>query len=82
MKTFLYPEAMRRGQPTMAFVTKEQLGRRRETYWLGIYHDFVGRGAPAVVTDYQSVSKTRIRKRTYLALLAEAKANRRRYRVT
>lgn len=80
MKTFLSPEKLRRGQPVMNFVSSERmLGSRERTYWLGTYHEFKGRGAPAVISDYNAVSKTRISRELYLAFLKEARRQRRLY---
>ncbi len=85
LKTFLHPLKFRLGKPVMVFISRERSTRpardsSRDTYWLGVYFDFVGRGAPAEITDYKSVSKQSLSKDAYLSLLAHARLNRRLYR--
>lgn len=79
-KHYLVPLILRRGGPVMTFVSKEKLGSDDWSYWLGTYHDFVGRGMPAVTTDYKAVQKTRISKEFYDAAVAESKRQHKRYR--
>jgi hypothetical protein len=81
MKFFLYPEHIRRGQPVMVFVVRERSADGGHTYWLGVYHDFVGRGQPAETTDYHSSSRQRISHRMYQEFLVEARRNRNLYAV-
>jgi hypothetical protein len=75
VKTYLFPLLLRRGSPVMTFIEDDK------GYWLGIYHRFVGRGAPARTSDYHAVSRTSITKDLYDAFRREAAKNRARYRV-
>jgi hypothetical protein len=75
-KTYLFPLILRRGQPVMTFVVREG-----KNYWLGTYHNFKSRGAPALPSDYHGVSRVRISRPFYEAFVAESRENHRRYRV-
>lgn len=82
-KVFLSPLVLRRGNPVMTFVSRERSSSNPKewNYWLGTYHDFEGRGVPAEVTDYKSVSKTAISRELYLAFLKESRRQHRRFKV-
>lgn len=78
VKTFLFPQMLRRGQPTLIFIGKEKSFRSRPTYWLGTYHQILPCTNPpynGTGEEYAAVSRSAISRTTYEALLREAKAN-------
>ena len=68
MKTYLFPAALRKGQPVNTFVVAELGG-----YWLGTYHDLID-------GTHASVATQRISKDLYDAFRDEARQNRKRYK--
>jgi len=94
MKTYLMPQVWRRGSPTLTFVEKEQSKypkrKNQYRYWLGTYHDLQAKNMPDIYpshtkpyvgrgSEYGAVNRTRIDKELYDAMVAQSKANSKRY---
>lgn len=75
MKHYLAPRIMRRGQPVLVFIKKDE--DVTDHYWLGCYHDIIPLKRRSRYSgegwEYNQVSEERISKNAFDALKEDAK---------